>query len=109
MGLDMEKSIKLVEKINDLQDQQLAVIQAEVKGDGSTPSPMIAMVGSAGIIGFRDNGTPIVDPTVDQIINEAKKKFMAEAIREAKKLCIENGVDPELVNIINAEKKVNNE
>lgn len=101
----MEKSIKLVEKINNSQGKQLAVIQVEVKGDGSTPSPMIAMMGSAGIIGFKDNGTPIVDPTVDQIINEAKKKFMAEAIKEAKKLCIENGVDPDLVNILNAEKE----
>ncbi len=101
----MEKSIKLIDKINNAQGKQLAVIQAEVKGDGSTPSPMIAMMGSAGIIGFKDNGTPIVDPTVDQIINEAKKKFMAEAIKEAKKLCIENGVDPDLVNILNAEKE----
>ena len=35
--------------------------------------------------------------------------MMAEAIKEQKKLCIANGVDPDLVNIINAEKKVNNE
>lgn len=46
---------------------------------------------------------------IKQRIKDEKQKFMAEAIKEQKKLCIENGVDPDLVNILNAEKKVNNE
>ena len=33
---------------------------------------------------------------------------MAAAIKEQKKLCVENGVDPDLVNIIGLEKKERN-
>ena len=41
-------------------------------------------------------------------IEAAKKKLMASAIKEQKKLCVENGVDPDLVNIIGLEKKERN-
>ena len=38
----------------------------------------------------------------------AKRELMAAAIKEQKKLCVENGVDPDLVNIIGLEKKERN-
>ena len=51
---------------------------------------------------------PIIRKDYDHIIKKAETKFMAEAIKEQKAFCEENGVDPDLVNIINAEREVEN-
>ncbi|MCC4389124.1 hypothetical protein LMB41_02715 [Limosilactobacillus reuteri] len=105
----MEKIILLREYVKDINNNELAILETYLRGDGSTP--IIQAMGGIGsnIIGYKDNGEPIIDQNEDNLIEAAKVKLMAEAIKEQKKLCVENGVDPELVNIINAEKKVNNE
>lgn len=105
----MEKIILLREHVRDSNDNELAIIETYLRGDGSTP--VIQAMGGLGsnIIGYKDDGEPIIDTNEDLMIEAAKKELMAAAIKEQKKLCVENGVDPDLVNIINAEKKVNNE
>lgn len=105
----MQKNITLVEKVFNYQNEEIATMQTVLTGDGSTPKIIVFGSGLSGIIGYNDDGTAIIDNTINEIIEKAKPKFMAKAIKEQKKLCIENGVDPDLVNILNAEKKVNNE
>lgn len=103
----MYKVVRLVKTIKDKDGNDIATIQVDLNGDGSTPSPLTAIYGSAQIIGFNDDGSPIYNMELKQRIKDEEQEFMAEAIKEQKKLCIENGVDPDLVNILNAEKKVN--
>ena len=94
----MEKIVLLREVVSD-GDSQIAILETYLRGDGSTP--MIQAMGGrdSNIIGYKE----------DELIKTAKIKLMAEAIKEQKKLCVENGVDPDLVNMIGLEKKVNNE
>ena len=104
----MKKIIRLIKKIEQ-GDKHIATIQVDLSGDGSTPEPLTVLIGSPHIIGFNDDGSPIYDEGIQQLIKDEEQAFMAEAIKEQKKLFIENGVDPDLVNILNAEKKVTNE
>lgn len=101
----MQKKIVLTEKIKGSDGKDIATLQTNLFGDGSTPEIMAFGDGMSNVIGYRDDGSVILDNSVDLIIEEAKKKFMATAIKEQKKLCVENGVDPDLVNIIGLEKK----
>lgn len=103
----MEKIVRLVKTINDKDGKNIATIQVDLTGDGSTPNPTTAMYGSSQIIGFNDDGSPIYNTEAQQLIRDEEKKFMAEAIKEQRALCVENGVDPDLVNIINLERKSN--
>ncbi len=105
----MKKVVRLIESIKDQNGREIAVIQADLSGDGSTPLPLTTGRGMSHVIGYNDDGSAIIDPIIDELIKDKTKEFMAKAIREQKKLCIENGVDPDLVNILNAEKKVTNE
>ncbi|PWT33283.1 hypothetical protein DKZ29_06315 [Limosilactobacillus reuteri] len=105
----MNKIVRLIKIVKDNKGNDIATIQVELTGDGSTPDPLTAIYGYGQIIGFNDDGSPIYDMEFKQRIKDEEQKFMAEAIKEQKKLCIENGVDPDLVNILNAEKKENNE
>ena len=98
----MQKNITLVEKVFNYKNEEIATMQTVLTGDGSTPIITVYGSGLSNIIGYNDN-------TTKKLIEEAKPKFMAKAIKEQKKLCVENGVDPDLVNMIGLEKKVNNE
>lgn len=102
-----EKNIVLRKDIKKADGTVIAVMVAYLTGDGSTPS--IQTSGAPNyhsVIGYKDDGTPIINHEDDILIENAQQNFMAEAIKEQKKLCVENGVDPDLVNILNAEKKV---
>lgn len=101
----MEKIVRLMEHIKDDNDNVVATMYTTLKGDGETPNVMTI---GGNPLGFNDDGSPILSEGNDEIIAQAQQNFMAEAIKEQKSLCVENGVDPDLVNILNAEKKVNN-
>ena len=101
----IEKQVFLQDKVTDDNGNVIANVFTTLTGDGSTPTIM-ATGGVQGVIGYEDNGEPILSKTHDELIEESKKNMMAEAIKEQKALCVENGVDPDLVNIINAEKDV---
>lgn len=104
-----EKSVNLSKEVKRSDGTVAAIMYTTLKGDGSTPVIMTTggPHGMQNIIGYNDDGTVIISHEDDQLIATAQQSFMAEAIKEQKKLCIENGVDPDLVNILNAEKKVN--
>lgn len=102
----MEKIIMLRDDIKDKNDNKIAQMTTYLKGDGATPVVQTIGGDMTGIIGYADNGEAIMAEQQDATIKSAQKEFMAEAIKEQKKLCVENGVDPDLVNILNAEKKV---
>lgn len=73
-----------------------------LQGDGATP--VVQTVGFDTPTAYKDDGTPVYT-TPDEQIKEAQKEFMAAAIAEQKSLCKENGVDPDLVNKVGAEKE----
>ena len=101
----MLKEVKLVQNVKN-GEQIIATFQTFLRGDGATPS--ITTVGGYNtIIGYNDDGSAIISHDNDSLIEMERQKFRAEAIKEQKRLCVENGVDPDLVNILNAEKKVN--
>ena len=103
----MEKTVFLADEVKDNQGNVIARLSTALHGDGATPIVQTVGSGATSIIGYKDNGEPIIAKLTDSIIENAQKNFMVEAIQEQKKLCVENGVDPDLVNIIGAEKKVN--
>ena len=104
----MEKIVVLKEDVYDNNKNKIAEMTTYLKGDGSTP--VVQTIGGMDqVIGFNDNGSAILAEHDDKTIKKARKEFMSTAIKEQKELCIANGVDPDLVNIINAEKKENNE
>lgn len=103
---DMEKQIYLKENIKDNNGNVIATMATTLNGDGATPS-IVTLGGEGSIIGYSDDGRAIVERADDQLIKAKRQEFMSKAIEEQKKLCIENGVDPELVNIINAERRAN--
>lgn len=103
----MKKIVTLVEDIKDNNGQVVASMLTALRGDGSTPVIQTSSSNQGSIIGYHDDGSVILAESTDTLIANAEQKFRAEAIKEQKKLCIENGVDPNLVNILHAEKKVN--
>lgn len=92
---------------NTVKDKKGVVAQMRtvLKGDGATPD--IMTIGGEKTIGYNDDGSPIAEQIDSDFLEKEQQKMMAEAIKEQKKLCVENGVDPDLVNILHAEKKVN--
>lgn len=106
----IKKTVGLSEDVKDNNGVVIAHLSTELTGMGETPR-ITTVVGSSTVIGYADNGTPIMassDEEKQQIIKDAEQKMMAIAIKEQKKLCVENGVDPDLVNIIGLEKKESN-
>lgn len=101
----MEKVVILKDSVLDGNGNVVAEMVTRLEGDGATP--LVQTTGPAEVLGFNDDGTPIVNMSEehDKLIEKAQQDFMAEAIKEQKKLCVENGVDPSLVNVIDAEKK----
>lgn len=103
----MEKTTILTHEVKDVNGNTIANMITYLNGDGSTP--IIQTNGTGGIIGYADNGEVILDDNIDKLIEIEQKKMMVEAIKEQKNLCVENGVDPSLVNYFGAEKEsVNN-
>lgn len=104
----MEKVVILKDNVLDDSGNVVAEMLTRLDGDGSTP--LVQTTGPANVLGFNDDGTPILNMSEehDKLIESAQQGFMAEAIKEQKRLCVENGVDPNLVNIIDAEKKEGN-
>lgn len=82
-------------------DESFAM-SAMLTGDGSTP--IVQTMGFDTPSEYKDDGTPVYT-TPDEQIKTAQKEFMAAAIAEQKSLCKENGVDPDLVNKVGAEKQ----
>lgn len=107
MVIKMEKTVFLSDEVKDNQGNVIARLSTALHGDGATPIVQTVGSGATSIIGYKDNGEPIIAKSTDSMIENAQQGFMAEAIKEQKKLCVENGVDPDLVNILNAEKKEN--
>lgn len=102
----MKKEIVLTNDVKNNDDQVIAKLEVYLNGDGSTPNVMMS---SGRVIGYDDDGRQIVEKPDNEMIKKAQQKFMAEAIKEQKALCVENGVDPDLVNIFDAEKRQNTE
>lgn len=103
----MEKVLVLKDEIKDSNNNKIAEMTTYLRGDGSTP--VVQTIGGMDkVIGFNDNGSAILAKHDDETIKAAQQRFMAEAIKEQKKLCVANGVDPDLVNIIGLEKKERN-
>lgn len=82
--------------------QQEYGLRTVLAGDGKTPRVMT--VGFDTPIGFDDTGKPIYRE-IDEELEQVQQEFMAEAIKEQKKLSEANGIDPSVVNIIGAEKE----
>lgn len=99
----MEKTTILTHEIKDENGNTVANMVTYLSGDGSTP--IIQTNGTGGVIGYADNGEVILDDSIDELIEIEQKKMMAVAIKEQKNLCVENGVDPSLVNYFGAEKE----
>lgn len=104
----MEKIVQLRKEVKDDNNNVVAVIETFLEGDGATPVIQAMGAPASNIIGYKDNGEPIIQESQDILIENAKRELMAAAIKEQKKLCVENGVDPDLVNIIGLEKKERN-
>ncbi|MYV10533.1 hypothetical protein [Ligilactobacillus salivarius] len=99
----MEKTTILTHEVKDGNGNTVANMITYLSGDGSTP--IIQTNGTGGVVGYADNGEVILDDNIDNLIEIEQKKMMAEAIKEQKNLCVENGVDPSLVNYFGAEKE----
>lgn len=98
----MKKTVILEEEVKNSEGLVFAKMRTVLRGDGSTPNVM--SMGMSASIGFNDDGTAILPKHEDEVLKIRQTQMMAEAIKEQKQLCVENGVDPELVNIINAER-----
>lgn len=101
--MKFNKTVILSGDVKDEKGNVFASMRTVLEGDGSTP--VIMTMGNQEVVGFRDDGTPIVPKLQEDKLKVAQKELQAEAIKQQKELCVENGVDPELVNIINAEKE----
>ena len=100
--MEFNKTVILSGDVKDEKGNVFASMRTVLEGDGSTP--VIMTMGNQKVVGFKDDGTPIVPKVQEDKLKVVQKELQAEAIRQQKELCIENGVDPELVNIINAER-----
>lgn len=107
--MKFSKAIELSAIVEDTQGQVVATLVTKLRGDGATPDVTMLGSGVHQIIGYKDDGSVILSEHDEELLEDARRNFMAEAIKVQKELCVENGIDPELVNIINAEKKVENE
>ena len=96
--MDIKKTVNLTY----VADDKSFAMSTTLKGDGSTP--VVQTIGFDTPTAYKDDGTPVYNKP-DDTIKEAQKEFMAAAIAEQKSLCEENGVDPNLVNIVGAEKE----
>lgn len=96
--MEIKKTVQLQYVAEDKSFAMSTVLQ----GDGATP--IVQTMGFDTPSEYKDDGTPVYNKP-DDTIKEAQKEFMAAAIAEQKSLCKENGVDPDLVNKVGAEKE----
>ena len=101
----MKKKVVLTDEVKDSNDQLIAQMRVILNGDGSTPNVMT--MGTDNPLGYNDDGTPIFPDIDDSLLKSAQQRMMAEAIKVQKQLTKENGIDPSVVNIIDAEKEQN--
>lgn len=83
----------------------LADFSVVLNGDGSTPN--VQTLGHTNIIGYDDNGMPIVANIDDVALKEDQAEFMKAAIKKQKELSEANGIDPSVVNYFGAENENN--
>lgn len=102
--MEFNKTVILSGDVKDDNGNVFASMRTVLEGDGSTP--VVMTVGNQEILGFKDDGTPITPEIQEDKLKVAQKELQAEAIKQQKELCVENGVDPELVNIIKNKKEV---
>lgn len=98
--------IKKTVQLQYMADDKTFAMSTVLQGDGATP--VVQTIGFDTPSEYKNDGTPVYT-TPDEQIKEAQKEFMAAAIAEQKSLCKENGVDPDLVNKVGAEKETKKE
>lgn len=79
-------------------------LRTTLTGDGSTPETVM-FGGKSTVIGYRDDGSPILNSATESERKASLKKFRARAIKEQKALTKENGIDPSVVNNYGDEDK----
>lgn len=94
--------IKKTVQLQYVAEDKSFAMSTTLKGDGATP--VVQTIGFDTPSEYKDDGTPVYNKP-DDTIKEAQKEFMAAAIAEQKSLCKENGVNPDLVNKVGAEKE----
>lgn len=100
----IEETILKAEHVDD-DGRVLAVMSVTLEGDGSTPN--VQTSGKTNIIGYSDDGMPIIANLDEKKLASDQAEFMKAAIAKQKELTSANGIDPSVVNIIGAENEVN--
>ena len=83
----------------------LADLSVVLNGDGSTPN--VQTLGRTNLIGYDDNGIPIVAKVDEESLRADQAEFMKAAIKKQKELSEANGIDPSVVNYFGAENENN--
>lgn len=83
----------------------LADLSVVLTGDGSTPN--VQTLGRTNLIGYDDNGMPIVADIDEEALRNDQAEFMKFAIKKQKELSEANGIDPSVVNYFGAENENN--
>lgn len=83
----------------------LADLSVVLTGDGSTPN--VQTIGRTNLIGYDDNGMPIVANIDEEALKSDQAEFMKAAIKKQKELSELNGIDPAVVNYFGAENENN--
>lgn len=79
-------------------------LKSVLYGDGATPTYISFGTGDT-IEGYNDDGSPILSDLLEKEQKQVEQQFMAYLIKEQKAFSKENGIDPSVVNIIDAEKE----
>lgn len=95
--MDIKKETHLRYEYKDEKGNVLARISTVLTGDGTLPS-VLTQGGDQFTIGYDDYGTPIYAKVQEAELAEYQRLFMAEAIKEQKRMTAENGLDPNIVN-----------
>ena len=83
----------------------LADFSVVLNGDGATPN--VQTLGRTNLIGYDDNGMPIVAKIDEEALSADQAEFMKFAIKKQKELSEANGIDPSVVNYFGAENENN--
>lgn len=83
----------------------LADLSVVLTGDGSTPN--VQTLGRTNLLGYDDNGMPIVANINEEALKADQAEFMKFAIKKQKELSEANGIDPSVVNYFGAENENN--
>ena len=83
----------------------LADLSVVLTGDGSTPN--VQTLGRTNLLGYDDNGMPIVANINEEALKADHAEFMKAAIKKQKELSEANGIDPSVVNYFGAENENN--